>query len=246
MKKLLLISFVLFGLTTINAQKLSKSDLLSLEKKIYKQSIQNYDLETAKNSVYHIMAIEGENSSYLDSLAYIYFNKKNFMSYISVADKILKKEEKLPILERKAIALENLGATKEAIAIYEKVYAQKKDVQVAYKLASLQHQLKRTAEAYSTLKSAEKLKFPEKAFLAFPSSKKDQQQRVPFKAVYFNLLAMTAYDLHNYDVSLQYLEDALKVFPDFFVAKQNKNAIAVMKQKLEGNNKQQAPQKNNN
>ncbi len=243
-KKIILLIFVFLN-TIISAQKLHKNDLLNLEKNIYKQSVRNYDLETAKNSVYHIMALEGENSTYLDSLAYIYFSQKNFLSYVSVADQILKKEEKLPILERKAIALEKLGAIKEAIAVYEKVYAQKKDVQVAYKLAGLQHQLKRTAEAYSTLKSAEQLKFPEKTFLPFPSSEKNKQQRVPFKAAYDNLLAMIAYDLHNYDVSLHYFEEALKVFPDFFVAKQNKNAIAVMKQKLEGNKKQQTPQKNN-
>ncbi len=242
MKKLLIILLAL-SINLSFGQKLYKKDLLDLQKKTYKLAIQNYDLEAAKNSVYQILAIEGEQSVYQDSLAYIYFNQKNYVSYITIADKILKKSEKMDILERKAIALENLGAIKEAVTVYEKVFAQKKLPIVAYKLGKLQHQLKRSAEAFATLRSMENEKFPEKALLPFPGAKKGQQQSIPLKAAYLNLLGMVSYDLHSYEMAIKYFDQALKVHPDFFVAKQNKSAIEMMIKKLQNKNNTQAPKK---
>ena len=216
-------------------QKLYKKDLLALEKSIYQEALNNYDLETAQVAVYHIIKLEGDQSSYIDSLAFIYFNQKKFLPVIRVADKILKKQDKLPILEIKAVALENLNALKEAIDTYDKIYKLKKDAVTAYKLASLQERLKRSAEAYATLKSAENLKFSEKGFVTFPGMKKKSVQKVPFNAAFYNLMAKTSYDLHNYDMAVKYYDQALKIYPDFYIAKQNKQAIALMKEKLDSN-----------
>ena len=226
---------VLFVLAFSNAfsQKLYKKDLLNLEKSIYKKALKNYDLETAKNAVYHILELEGEQSMYLDTLAYIYFNQKNYLSCLQVSNQILKQKEKKDILELKAVSLEKLNDIKSAIDVYEKLYAINKDVVTAYKLAELQHQLKRAAEAYATLKSAENLKFPDKITIAFPSEKKGEIQRVPFKAAFYNLMALASYDLHNYDMAIKYYDEALKIFPDFFIAKQNRNVVKLMKDKLE-------------
>jgi len=227
---------VWLGIQGISGQKLYKKDMLSLEKDVYKEALQNYDLQTAQVAAYHIIKLEGAQSTYLDSLAFIYFNQKKYLPCVKVADKILKSQEKLPILELKAASLENLNAVKEAIDAYDKIYSQKKDAIVAYKLASLQEQLKRSAEAFATLKSAEKLKFPEKLFITFPGMKKNSVQNVPFQAAFYNLMAKTAYDLHNYDMALQYYDMALKAYPDFYIAQQNKKVIELLKEKLNDDN----------
>ncbi len=242
MKKLALIIFV-FSTAFVQAQKIKKSDLLSIEKNIYKKALQNYDLEQAKNSVYHILELEGQESTYLDSLAYIYFNQKNYAATLKTSNEILKKQEKAPILEMKAISLENLNMPKEAIDVYEKIFTKNKNVGTAFKLASLQQQLKRSAEAYGTLKSAEKLEFPPKAVIYAPTEKKGKQQAVNFQAAYYNLTGIVAYDLHNYDIAIEYFDKALKLQPDYFIAKQNKQAIKIMKNKLEQNSP--PPAKNN-
>jgi tetratricopeptide (TPR) repeat protein len=143
-------------------------------------------------------------------------------------------------LELKAISLENLQAYKEAIETYEKIYKLKKEPYVAYKLAFLQQKIKRSAEAYTTLKGAEKLTFPEKAYITFPGAKKNEVQNVPFKAAFYHLLAMTSYDLHNYEMASKYFEEALKIFPEFYVAKQNKQAIDLMVKKLQSGSNQPA------
>jgi tetratricopeptide (TPR) repeat protein len=239
MKKL---AIILLTLSIHNgwAQKLYKKDLLQIEKNVYNNAVKNYDINAAKNSVYRIIELEGAESTYLDTLAFIYFNEKSYLSCLKVSERILKKEEKLPILELKAISLENLQAYKDAINVYEKIYAQKKEPYIAYKLASLQQKIKRSAEAYATLKSAEKLTFPEKAFITFPGAKKNEIQNVPFKAAFYDLLAMTSYDLHNYEMASKYFDEALKIYPDFYVAKQNKQAIDLMMKKLQTNDKQPA------
>ena len=46
-------------------------------------------------------------------------------------------------------------------------------------------------------------------------------------------MALASYDLHNYDMAIKYYDEALKIFPDFFVAKQNRNVVKLMKDKLE-------------
>ena len=236
MKKLLLIT-VLLSVQFTFGQKLYKKDLLQIEKDIYTSALKNYDLDAAKNAVYQILNLEGEKSSYQDSLAIIYFNQKNYLSCLSVSDKILKSEEKLNLLEIKAVCLENLNAPKEAIETYEKIYKQKKDPLVAYKLGNLQYRIKRMAEAFATLKSGESLKFPEKGYIGFQGAKKNEMQNVPFKAAYYNLMAMVSYELHNYDMAIKYFDEALKVYPDFFVAKQNRQAVNLMKEKLQQTNK---------
>jgi len=225
----------------LSAQKIKKTDLLQLEKQVFRHSLQNFDTDAAKNAAYRIIALEGKQTVYMDSLAYIYMNQNNFLSCLKVSNQILEQKEKFPILKLKAISLENLNAPKEAIVVYEKIFQQEQTPSVAYKLALLQYQIKRTAEAFATLKSVENKEFPTDMNILFTGPKKDQQQ-VPFKAAYYNLLAMISYDLHNYDESIAYFNKALEIFPDFYVAKQNKQAIEVMKKKLEDNKE---PLKNN-
>jgi len=243
MRKLFILLTLSF-FSQIYAQKLKKSDLLNIEKNIYKEAMSNFDLDAAKNSVYHILAIEGNSSSYLDSLAYIYFRTQKYASTVKVANKILEKKDDISILEIKAIALENLNLIKEAISIYEKMFMQKKSPALAYKLASLQSQLKRSAEAFATLKSVENMEFPKDVLVPFPSAQKGKQQQVFLKAAYYNLLAMNAYELHNYDLAIKYFDEALKIKPDFFVAKQNKQAIELMRKKLENQSPPQPPKNN--
>ena len=233
-KNVMLVLFMMLYSVSFG-QKLYKKDLLNLEKSVYKEALSNYDLETAQTAIYHIIKLEGEQSTYLDTLAYVFFNQKKYLPALRVANKILNKEEKMPILQIKAVSLENLQAIKEAIDTYDKIYKLKEDVVVAYKLAELQEQLKRSAEAFETLKGAENLKFPEKSYLYFPGKEKNSTQKVPLKAAFYNLMARTSYDLHNYDTAIKYYDEALKIYPDFYVAKQNKQAITLIKEKLELN-----------
>ena len=237
MNKIILV-FVLYLVPSFGfSQKIHKKDLLTIEKSVYKKALKNYDINAAKNAVYRILELEGEQSTYLDTLAYIYFKQQNYMSCLQVSNKILKQKEKKDILEFKAVSLEKLNDLKSAIDVYEKIYAINNDVVSAYKLAQLQQQIKRSAEAFTTLKSAENLKFPEELTITFPTTKKGQMQNVPFKAAFYNLLALTAYDLHNYKIALKYYDEALKVYPDFFVAKQNRQVVKMLQDKLKDKNK---------
>ncbi len=236
MKKFIILSFLL-GISSVYGQKLYKNDLIQIEKNIYQTALNNYDLAAAKDAVYHIVALEGAQSTYKDTLAFIYFNQKKYLSCLKVADDILTRKQSMPVLELKAASLEQLNALKEAIAVYEKIYAQKKDGLTAYKLARAQQKLKRSAEAFETLKTAENLSFDDSYFINFPKSQKGGQQKVPLKAAYYNLMAQTAYDLHNYDMAIKYYNEALKLFPGFFVAKQNKAVVEMLNKKIKSINK---------
>ena len=79
----------------------------SLDKLIMKQALAYGDNTIATNSLYTIIAKEGANSTYKDSLAYVYFGSRKYSSCFMVCTDILNRDSsKQDILEMQAISLE--------------------------------------------------------------------------------------------------------------------------------------------
>ena len=214
-------------------QKLTKKSYLEHQKNILEKAKKYNDNEVYRNALYEIIQLEGENSSYLDTLAQFYFLKGEMVSFLLVSNDLLKKRPgDQNLLLQQAVAYETLGNLKKAVELYEKVFEKQPDnVKLGYILAWDQYKLKRIDEAYSTLMKLKDKKFPD--LKTEVPGLKNQTETVPLEAAYYNLLGLTAYDLHNLDLALQYFNKALEIYPSFQLAKQNKAAIEVMKQKLE-------------
>jgi tetratricopeptide (TPR) repeat protein len=187
-----------------------------------------------KNTLYELIAIEGENSPYKDTLADYYFNSGEFISFLLLNDERLKKHpDNTDYMLKQALAFEQIGNIKKAVEYFEKVYAVRPDdLKTGFQLAWNQYQLKRIDETYRTLMSMKDKPFPENVFVKIPGVQ-NKIINVPLKAAYYNLLGLTSYDLHNLDMAVKYFDEALKIHPDFELAKQNKAAVELMKQKLE-------------
>ena len=110
------------------------------------------------HSMYQLIALEGENSTYKDSLAYIYFSSRKYASCFLMSNEVLKRDpQNKAILELKALSLESLGAIDKSMEAYAKLFAVSKNNYHGYNLAKLQLTMKKYDEAYNTIKKVEAL-----------------------------------------------------------------------------------------
>ena len=73
---------------------------IAFEKQKLQQAKAYGDESIVANSMYALIALEGPQSSYKDSLAYVYFNKRNYVSCFLVTNDLLKAKPKGPFSPR--------------------------------------------------------------------------------------------------------------------------------------------------
>ena len=209
-----ILSFVLA--TTAIAQN---SDNLSLEKEKLKLALSYSDEEVASSAMYNIIAIEGPQSTYKDSLAYLYFNNAKYVSCFLVTDDILKrKPNDVALLEMNAVSLESMGAISKAAEVYAHLLTKTNNNYHAYKLAGLQVSLKKLEEAYVTIKKAKELKDTGKVKITFQVNK-NYNQNVDLNAAIAYLEGIIALQLNKTGEAKLSLMRAINLFPDFALAK---------------------------
>ena len=178
--------------------------------------------------MHQIVAIEGENSSYKDSLAITYFSVGNYISSHLIAKELLvSKPENIQLLEINAVSLQNLGYAKEAIEAYEVLFLKTNNMAHGYQLSNLQYSIKRLSEAKNTIIKTLQCNEIDNAFLQF-SIDKNNNQNVPLKAAVFNLKGLIEFELKDNKSAKEAFEEALKIMPEFGLATQNYNAIVTL------------------
>lgn len=223
----------------LNAQKLTtetyKLAEIEKHKKIVNEALVYKDGSTAINSLHNIITLEGETSTYKDTLAITYYNVGNYMScHLLTKELLVKQPTNIKLLEINAFSLQQLNAPKEAITAFEALFAQTNNMSHGYQLAVLQAGIKRLVEAQVTLNKTLLCQEIPNAFSQFPLDK-NQNQNVPLKAAVYNLKALVAYELKAYNEAVQAFADALKIMPEFRAATQNANALTIELQNM--NNK---------
>lgn len=226
MKNLLYIfSFVLT--TTAIAQTTST---VEFEQQKIKQAIAYGDKAVATTSMYNIIAIEGSNSTYKDSLAFLYFNGRNYISCFLVANDILKNNpDKLELLEMKAISLESMGALDKASETYTELLSKTNNNYHAYKLASLQLAIKKFDEAYASVKKADQLVDTGSIQVTLQVNK-NYNQNVDLKAAIAYLEGIIAMNLEKNEEAKISFERAVQLFPDFVLAKSKLTTLETTKE----------------
>ncbi len=235
MKKLstlLSIFLVSFFIQKLPAQDRVTKKRIEQEKKTFVLARKYMDVGAMQNALMRIIAAEGDHSTYRDTLAALYEQTGQFLSLLPLAEDLLKQDPKNETyLYYKALALEKTKRLKEAVDAYQQLFDLNKKVETGYHLGKLQYAMKRSAEAYATFSALHPDDFKEGEFDLLPAGN-NQSQKVPVKAAYYYYLGMTAYDLHNPEMAVKFFGKALEVYPDFALAKQNKQALEIsLKQK---------------
>ncbi|MBU3659528.1 MAG: tetratricopeptide repeat protein [Flavobacteriales bacterium] len=234
MKKHLTSLIILLSVTCAFAQKKGSKEAepkADLNLTIYKNALKYNDFQTAIIASQAIVAIEGENSTFKDSLAILYYNTNNAVScHLMCKELLVKKPNDQTLLELNAICLSKIGSALDAIGAYETLFNVSKNRYHGYKLAQLQFEIKRLAEAMVTINSCLTKTEELKATIAM-NKNKDEMQEVPLNAAIQNLKGLVSYELKDAQSAVKCFEEALKIYPEFETAKANKASIEALEKK---------------
>ena len=238
MNKIVVVLVMVVSTQFIQSQKLTKNNLKEIElanyKKVVKQAITYNDVQTAIGGMHQIIAIEGENSVYKDSLAITYYQSGNFVSsHLLAKELLLVKPSSIKLLEINAVSLQRLNLTKEAINDYEILFLKTNNMVYGYQLAELQFSIKRLAEAQNTIVKTITCKEIENAYVQFAIGK-DKSQNVSLKAAAYNLQGLIFFELKDTKRANSAFNEALKIMPEFATATQNLNSILLNIKKEKG------------
>jgi tetratricopeptide (TPR) repeat protein len=178
------------------------------------------DINTGIIALNYYITEQGSNNPYADTLAMLYMQQGQFSQCFYWADLRLKdKPDDNGLMEMKGLCLDKLQQPKEAITIFEKLYAKTQNPFHAYKLMELQYSIKRLEECVVTANSAERLQFKPEFVMSYNVG--DQVGRTYLQAGIFNIHALALYDLNKKPEAKAYFEKALALDSNFLLAKQN-------------------------
>lgn len=215
MKKLIYIfSFVLA--TSAIAQGTTS---IAFEQQKLNQAKAYNDESMITSAIYNIIALEGPQSSYKDSLAYIYYNRRNYVSCFLVANDVLKtKPGNLELTEMMAYSLENMGALDKAKETYAELFAKTNNNYDGYKLASIEFRMNKNEEALATIKKTRQLPDDGKIQVTFQVNQ-NYNQNVELKAAISYVQGLIEQSLDKSEEAKASFENAIRLFPDFVLAK---------------------------
>ena len=212
-------SILITALLVVTSVLAQNTPSITLEKQKLKQALLFNDQQVAASAMYNIIALEGNNSTYKDSLAYLYFNAGKHVSSFLVSDDILKNNpNNANILEINAISLETMGAFDKALESYKKLNIKKPSSYLNYKIASLQLTIKKFDEALASIKKAGQLKEDTNVKIGFKINDNYNQQ-VPLKPAIAYLEGIIYLNKEMTKEARTSFEKAVQLFPDFVLAK---------------------------
>ena len=221
MKKVFSILIISSAFFAANAQK----DLFQNQLKIYQSAIKYNDYNTAINALYEAQVLKPNRTDLRDTLCMVYFSAERYVQAYLLSQDILKATpENTTILEISATSKNILGLGKEALEDFEKLQKAKPQLYFQYQIATLQYQLKRIGECLVTL---DKIITNENSATESVSISlgNNQSQKVPVKAAALNIKGIIALDLSKPEEAKNLFNDALKVFPEFALAKGNLQSV---------------------
>lgn len=188
---------------------------------VYKKAKFYNDPITARYALYNLIELDPADASLMDSLAYEYYSFRQFTSALIVTLEALKRDgNNLSMLELKAICWENIGDKNKALDSYESLFLKNNSSVTLYKIAFLQLDLKRYAEA--TTSADILLGKTDISDIEITFGKKDETtQNVPLKAAVHNLKGLIAKDQGNTTEAKSQFQKAIDTSPGFEVALTN-------------------------
>jgi len=191
----------------------------------YNMALMFNDYSEAKGAIYDLMALEPNNSAYLDSLAFMYFEFRQYASSALASNEALKYNPRNSLLLQVAAqSFDQLGATDKALNAYQRLYNITDDAFVLFEIANKQYTIKNYDEAMinTELLLGKQAVNVQQVMI---KNSEDQDVEVPFKAVVHNLQGLIAKDQGNAQDAKKYFNSALKIAPNYALAKENLNAM---------------------
>lgn len=204
---------------SVSAQT-SKEEAIAIEKKIIAKAKRIGDPAVASYSMYKLIALEGENSTYKDSLTFMYYSARKYGSCFMMASEVLKRDPKnQAMMELTASSLESLGALDKAMETYNELFVLTNNNYHGYNLSKLQLSMNKFEEAYATIKKVEPLNDTGKVQVNFSINQTHTQQIELIAAIPY-LKGLIEEELKKNDEAKLSYQKALKIQPEFVLAKE--------------------------
>lgn len=201
------------------------SEAIRIEKEVLNSARSIGDPAVAVNSLFRLIALEGANSTYKDTLAYIYFTGRKYGPAFMMTTQVLEREpDHLEMLEMNAVSLDALGAFEKSAEVYEKLLEKTKGNFYGYTLSNLYYKMKKYEEAYTVIKNVETLNDEGKYKVTF-SINQNHTQQVELIAAIPYLKGLIEIQLKNNAAAKLSFEKAVKIQPDFVLAQENLEAV---------------------
>lgn len=203
----------------------STPDAYALQKAIYDRALRYNDYDAAKNAVFAMLELKPENTSMKDSLALIYYNMPAYIPCILVGREILETDKNnTVILEITAASERNMGLLEESLNRYRTLHGITGSVFHLFQVASVQFDMQQYDECKTSLDRVIADPDSEKQQVMI-QSQQGQQQPVPVKAAAYNMHGIIAMTNKDTQAALAFLDKALLAYPEFELAKLNREAI---------------------
>ena len=197
------------------------NEAVAFEKKVLEKAKQYNDISVVKSSMMRLVLLEGENSTYKDSLAFIYFQERAYPSSFIASQEVLKRDpNNVKMLEVQAFSLESIGAYDKAVESFKKLFAKTNNNYYGFSQANLQYVLKDFSGAYATLLQVEKLNDTGNYTVSYAINQTHKQEIELIAAIQY-LKGLCAVQLKNNPVAKASFEKALTTQPDFVLAKES-------------------------
>lgn len=191
----------------------------------YQAAIRYNDYAMAKNALYNLLVENPQNDSILFSLSVLYFQNQQYASAaITANDVIAMNPNNTGALEVSAKSLENLGALDKALESYETLYLKTDDYETLYQIAFLQYQLKRYGESLTNADILLGKKQADELTVNYQVSEQEQKD-FPIKVALLNLKGLISEGQGDNAKAKSFYNEALKLAPDFPLAKANLERI---------------------
>ena len=214
---------IMMGMS-VSAQT-SNQEAIAIEKKIIAKAKSIGDPGVAAYSMYKLIALEGDNSTYKDSLTYMYYSARKYGSCFMMASEVLKRDPKNEaMLELKASSLESLGALDKAMETYKELFDLTNNNYHGYNLSKLQLSMNKFEEAYATIKKVEGLNDTGKVQVNFSINQTHTQQIELIAAIPY-LKGLIEEELKKNDEAKLSYQKALKIQPEFVLAKEKMDKL---------------------
>lgn len=194
--------------------------------KKYVTAVKWNDFELAKSALYDLIIENPQNDSLILSLAYHYYENEQHVPAVLVSQQLLARNPKnAAALEISAIGYEAMGVRDRALQNYESLYLLSNNVNMLYKMAFLQYDLKRNTEAITSIDILLANKEVETLKVVF-NDVENKPKEYPMKVALLNLKGLAVLEhLGDKVAAKKLLDQALAIAPDFVLAKQNLNKV---------------------
>lgn len=233
MKRLLVLGLLL-SCYFVKAQ--GKSELVKHYEAFYKQMKLQGDTQGVINALTHLNVLEPQEAR-KDTLAYVYLNNGKYLQALNTIGAEHKPSDSDLAIEIKGLALKSLSQPKLAIPHYEAFFKRKPNPVVAYDLAELNLQIGNLVEArrhcaFGVNNAKEDMK------MTYYETK--QPYQVSLKAAFTYMRALIKFNEDrkvNIDTAILMLDEALKLAPNFNLAKVSKETMIGFKAQLANDTK---------